>query len=92
MNKDAEKLSESDADGGDSAGLDHQEKRPAVEESPQRSQRFAQVNVLAAGPRHHGREFAVGEGADDGQEPRDQPCTDQQGGRIHFAGRFRPRP
>ena len=85
----AEKLAEGHADGGDGSGLDHQKKRPAVEKSPERPQRFAQVNVLAAGAGHHGGQFAVAEGADDGQKSGHQPGPDQQRGRINLAGYFR---
>src|SRR5262249_22527555 len=50
---------ESDADGSDSSGLNNQEERPAIEESPQRRESFAQVNVLAARLGHHGGQFTV---------------------------------
>ena len=87
--EDAEKLAESHTDGGNGSGLDHQEKRPAVKKSPQRPQRFPQVNVLTAGARHHGRQLAVAQGPDDGQEAGHQPGPDQQRGRIDFAAYFR---
>ena len=80
--EDAEKLAECHADGGDGSGLDDQEERPAVEKSPERAQRFAQINVLAAGTRHHGGQFAVGQRAGDGQETGHQPGADQQRGRV----------
>ena len=80
--EDAQELAEGHAYRGDGSGLDDQEQRPAVEKSPQRAQRFAQVNVLAAGARHHGRQLPVGERAGDGQEPGHQPGGDEQRGRI----------
>ncbi len=89
--EDAEELAEGHADGGDGAGLDDQEERPAVEESPERAEGFAQVDVLAAGVRHHGGEFAVGERAGDGHESGDQPGGDQQRGRVGQRARFRRR-
>ena len=42
------------------AGLDDEEERPSVEESPERRERLAEVHVLSAGTRHHRRELAVG--------------------------------
>ena len=86
--EDAEKLAEGHADGGDGAGLNHQKKRPAVKKSPKRPQRFAQVNVLTARARHHGSQFAVAQGPDDGQEAGHQPGPDQQRGRVDFAAIF----
>ena len=80
--EDAEKLAERHADGGDGSGLDDEEQRPAVEKSPQRAQRFAQVNVLPAGMRHHGSQFTVGQRAGDGHEAGHQPGADQQRGRV----------
>ncbi len=71
--EDAEKFAESHAHGGNRARLDDEEQSPAVEKSPERAERFAQVDVLPAGARHHGGEFAVGERADDGEESGDQP-------------------
>ncbi len=64
----AEELAEGHADGGDGSGLNDQKQSPAVEKSPERSERFAQINVLAAGARHHGGEFAIAERGDDGHE------------------------
>ncbi len=84
--EDAEKLAEGDADRRDGSRLHHQKQRPAVEEAPHRPERLAQINILAAGVRHHGRQFAVGERARDGQESGHQPCAHQQRGRIDLAG------
>ena len=84
--EDAEKLAEGDAHRGDGARLDDQKERPAVEKAPQRTQRFAQIDVLAAGVGHHRRQLAVGQRAGDGHESGDQPGGDQQGGRIAEAG------
>ncbi len=63
-------------------GLDDQEQRPAVEKSPQRPQRLAQVDVLAAGLRHHGGQFAVAERADHGQNAGDDPRAKNQRRRV----------
>ncbi len=88
--EDAEKLAEGHGDGRDGAALDDEEERPAVEEAPQRAERLAQVDVLSAGLGHHGGEFTVAERGDDGHEAGDQPCRNQQGGRVdgarHFGG------
>ena len=83
--EDAEKLAEGYADGGNGAALNDEKERPAVEEAPQRAEGLAQVDVLAAGLGHHGRQFAVGERRDDGHEAGDQPGRNQQGGRVHDA-------
>ena len=71
--EDAEELAARHANGGNRSGLDDQVQRPAVEKSPQRTQRFAQVDVLPARLRHHGRQFAVSQRARDGHEAGDQP-------------------
>ena len=83
--EDAEKLAESHADRSNGSGLNHQKERPAVKKSPQRPQGFAQIDILAAGARHHGRQFAVTQRADDGQKAGDQPGPDQQRRRIDLA-------
>ena len=57
----AEKLAEGHAHGGDRAGLDHKKQSPAVEKTPEWAERLAQIDVLPARPRHHGRQFAVAE-------------------------------
>ncbi len=68
--EDAEVAGERDGDGGDGAGLDDQEQRPAVEESPERAVGFAQIDVLAAGAGHHRGQFAVAQRGADGQSSR----------------------
>ena len=83
--EDAQKLAESHAHSGDRPGLNHQKQSPAVEKSPQRPQRLAQINILPAGARHHRGQFAIAERADDGHESGDKPGPDQQGRRIHLA-------
>src|ERR1700730_8757944 len=85
----AEKLTEGYADGGNSAGLNHQKKRPAVKKSPKRPERFSEVNILTAGARHHSSQFAVTQGRDDGEEAGHQVGTDQQSGRVDLSGDFR---
>ena len=44
--------------------LNDQEQRPAIEEAPEGPERLAQIDVLASGLGHHGREFAVAQSAD----------------------------
>ncbi len=80
--EDAHEFAEGHAYRGDGSRLDDEKQGPAVEESPQWAQRFAQVNILATGARHHGRQFTVGESAGDGQEPGHEPGGDEQRGRI----------
>jgi hypothetical protein len=73
-----QKLAEGHRDSCDGPGLDDEEERPAVEKSPQRPQRFAQVNILAAGLGHHGRQLAVAERGGEGQDGRHHPCAQKQ--------------
>ena len=47
--QDAQITGERDGDSRDRAGLDDQEERPAIQESPQRRPRFSQVDILASG-------------------------------------------
>ena len=84
--EDAEKLAEGHADGGDGPGLDDQKERPAVEKAPQRPQRLAQVDVLAAGLGHHGRQLAVAERADHGQDGRHHPRAQKERRGVGAAG------
>ncbi len=86
MKEDAQKFAEGDADGGDGSGLYHEKQRPAVEKSPERPERLTQVNVLAAGVRHHGSELAIGQRTGDGQKSGEQPGADEQRRRIDQAG------
>ena len=74
------------ADSGDGARLDDQEQRPAVEKAPEGPERLAQVDVLPAGPGHHGREFAVAQSADQGHDPGDDPCAHVKRRRVDAAG------
>jgi hypothetical protein len=71
---------EADGDRRDRAGLNHHEERPAVEESPQRRERFAQVDVLPARPRHHRCQLAVGQRSGERQHTGEDPCGEQQTG------------
>ena len=59
--------------------------RPAVEESAQRAEGFAQVDVLPAGVRHGGGQFAVAQRGDQGERRGDHPGHDQQARRLHLA-------
>ena len=69
-NQRAEIAREADRDRRDRAGLDDQEQRPAVQETPERRERLAEIDVLAAGARHHRRQLAVRQRADDRQQRR----------------------
>src|SRR5712692_4368356 len=87
--EDPEELSEGYTDRGNRPRLNHQEQRPAVKESPQRPQRFTQINILTAGAWHHGRQFAVAKRCNDGHEPRYRPRADQQRRRVDLARNLR---
>ena len=68
--EDARVFGEGHRHGGDGAGLNHREHRPAEEESGERAEGFAQVDVLPARVGHGGGQFAVAERGDQGEEPR----------------------
>ncbi len=87
--KDAEKLAEGHGHCGDGPCLDDQEERPAIEKTPQRSQRLAQVDVLAAGLGHHGRQLAVAERGGEGQDGRHHPRAQKQRRGAGAAGNVR---
>ena len=70
-------------------GLNHQEQRPAVEKSPQRRERFAQINILAARARHHRRQFAIGKRARYRQKSGEQPCDQQPSRAAQVPRHFR---
>ena len=67
------------------AGLDHQEQRPAVEESAERAEGLAQVDVLAARLWHRGRQFAIAERRDHGDHRSDHPGHEHQSRRTYLA-------
>jgi len=83
--EDAKKLSKRDADRSDGSGLDDKEERPSVQKATKWAERLAQIDVLAARPRHHRGQFPVAECADDGHRGGDQPRGDQQRGRTNNA-------
>ena len=83
--KHAEKLAEGHGDSGDCSRLNDQEKRPAVKKSPQRPQRFAQINVLAPGFGHHRRQLAVAERGGHGQNRRHHPRAQKKRRRVGAA-------
>src|SRR5689334_15575587 len=63
---------------------------PAKEKSPQRAEATTQVGVLAAGFRNHRPQFSVGERAEEGQNPTDNPRGENDGNEAavvsHFGG------
>jgi len=67
---------------GDSTGLDDGEERPSIEEAPDGTEGFTQVNILAASFGHHGGKFAITQRTYDGHETGDKPCGDEQCGRT----------
>ena len=84
--EDAEEFAEGDGDGGDGAALNDKEKRPSIEETPEWAERFAQVDILAAGPGHHRRQFAVAERGGEGENGRDHPCAKKERRGVCAAG------
>ena len=86
--EDAEEFAESDAHGGDRARLNHEKQSPTVEKAPERAERLAQINVLPAGARHHGGQFAIGERGDNGEKAGDDPGANEQRGRGDLARNF----
>ena len=84
--EDAEKFAEGHANRGYGSGLDDKKQRPSVEKAPQRTQRFAQVDILAAGFGHHGGQLTVAERANHGHDRGDGPCCEIQRRRIGQAG------
>jgi hypothetical protein len=83
---DTEKAREPDSHCRDRARLNDQKQRPAVQKTPQRRIRFAKVNVLTTGLRHHGSEFAVRERRGNRHQSRDDPGDEQASGRAGVAG------
>ncbi len=73
--EDAGVFREGHGHGGDGAGLNHHEQRPAVQEAVQRTEGFAQVDVLPAGVRHGRRQFAVAQRRDEGEDRRRPPTS-----------------
>ena len=76
----AKKSRERHCDRGNRSGLYHEEERPAIEKSPQRTVCLAKVDILAAGPRHHCSQFAVAERGDNREHARDRPHHKQPPG------------
>ena len=50
---------------GNRAGLDHEEERPAVKKTPERTVGFAKIDVLPAGARHHRGQLTIAERGSD---------------------------
>ena len=78
----AKKFAERHAHRRDGSGLDHEKQRPAIKKSPQRPQRLAQIDILAARLGHHRRQFAVAQRANDRQDGRDHPGAQEQRRRV----------
>ena len=78
---------EPDGDRRDRAGLNDEKERPAVEETPERREGFAQINVLAAGLGHHGGQLAVGERGHERQQTGNEPDDKQPAGRADLPAR-----
>ena len=74
----SEKLAESNANSGNRARLNHEKQSPAVEKTPERPERLAQIDVLSAGSRHHRSQFAVGERRGNGEKTGNEPGANEQ--------------
>ena len=75
-----------DSDRRDCAGLYNEKERPAVEKTPQRRERFAQINILPPGLRHHGRQLAIRERGHKREQAGDEPDNKQPAGRANLPG------
>ena len=65
-------------------GEAHEEAGPAGEESGRRAVDFPQINVLAAGPRHHCTQLGVAQGATERNQPADHPAEQHQPAALHL--------
>src|ERR1051326_4299564 len=65
----------------DRSRLNDEEESPAVEKSPHRRESFAQIDVLTTGLRHHRRQLAVTERADNSEQTGHNPNDQQPAGR-----------
>ena len=74
------KFGERNGNRGDGRGLNDQQHRPAVEEAPERPERFAQINVLPAGVRHGRGQFAIAQRADQGHHAGSSQTTSSSPG------------
>ena len=68
------------------SGLNDQEKRPAVEKTPQRRIGFAQVDVLSARLGHHRRKLAIGKRRGNRQDAGNNPGEEQTARRTRLPG------
>jgi hypothetical protein len=71
--KHAEGTREAAGDGGDGGRLGNGEPGPHVEKGGRVAVGSAQVDILAAGVRHHGAEFGIGHGAEEREQATDDP-------------------
>ena len=81
--KHAQKLAERNAHRRNRPRLDHQKQRPPKQKTPQRPQRFSQIDILSAGLRHHRRQLAITERPNQRQHSRHNPRTQKQRRRSH---------
>ena len=89
--KRTEILGKGNGHGGVGARLNDEELRPAEEERPQVAERLAEKHVLSTGTGQHRRQFRTAVGAEDGEQPAEDPQADQHRGRRCFPGHDRQR-
>ena len=85
----AEIAREGDRDGGHSAGLDHEQQRPAVEEGRHRSVGVAKIGILAADLGTARGKLGVDEGGGEGDEAAKDPHADDEKRGIDVLRDFR---
>src|SRR5207237_10330223 len=83
------KTNERQQHGGNCSCLNNGKKSPAVQEPPKRRVGLPQVEIHAAGVRHHRREFAVAQGACNRQQSCKAPSDQQPTSTPNVAGHFR---
>src|SRR6266702_2519451 len=71
---------EGNRDSRDRAGLNHDKQCPTIEVAEQRRDRFAQIDVVAAGLWVHRRELAIRQRTEQGHDSRQHPHEQQQAG------------
>ena len=81
---------QADGDGGDRGGLGDRKPRPHIKKGGRIAIGAAQVDIFAAGVGQHGAELGIGHGAEEREQPADDPCKiNERGGAgvaHHFAG------
>src|SRR4029079_3332098 len=83
--QDAGKTSKSHGNSSDGPGLNNGKKSPAKEESDNRRERLAQIDVHASSSWHHRRQLAIGERGGDREDGGHTPSHQQPSGAANVA-------